>query len=42
MIEQGAVSVDGTKIVDLNAVVNLERSVIVKVGKRRFARVSKA
>jgi tyrosyl-tRNA synthetase len=42
MVDQGAVSVDGTKIVDPNALVNLERSVIVKVGKRRFARVSKA
>ncbi len=42
MVDQGAVSVDGTKIVDPNALVNLERSAIVKVGKRRFARVSKA
>ncbi|RPH28907.1 tyrosine--tRNA ligase, partial [bacterium] len=42
MVDQGAVSVDGNKIVDPNALINLERSVIVKVGKRRFARVSKA
>ncbi len=42
MVDQGAVSVDGTKVVDPNALVNLERAAIVKVGKRRFARVSKA
>jgi tyrosyl-tRNA synthetase len=42
MVDQGAVSVNGNKIVDPNALVNLERSAIVKVGKRRFARVSKA
>lgn len=42
MVDQGAVSVDGTKVIDPNALVNLERSAIVKVGKRRFARVSKA
>jgi tyrosyl-tRNA synthetase len=42
MVDQGAVSVDGNKVVDPNALINLERSAIVKVGKRRFARVSKA
>jgi tyrosyl-tRNA synthetase len=42
MVDQGAVSVDGSRIVDPNALINLERSAIVKVGKRRFARVSKA
>ena len=42
MVDQGAVSVDGHKVNDPNALVNLERSAIVKVGKRRFARVSKA
>jgi tyrosyl-tRNA synthetase len=42
MVDQGAVSVDGNKIADPNALVNLDRSAIVKVGKRRFARVSKA
>jgi len=42
MVDQGAVSVDGSRIVDPNALINLERSAIVKVGKRRFARVSRA
>jgi tyrosyl-tRNA synthetase len=42
MVDQGAVSVDGSKVVDPNALVSLERSAIVKVGKRRFARVSRA
>jgi tyrosyl-tRNA synthetase len=42
MVDQGAVSVDGSKVVDPNALVDLERSAVVKVGKRRFARVSKA
>ena len=42
MVDQGAVTVDGSRIVDPNALINLERSAIVKVGKRRFARVSRA
>ncbi len=42
MVDQGAVSVNGIKIDDPNALVHLERSAVVKVGKRRFARVSKA
>jgi tyrosyl-tRNA synthetase len=42
MIEQGGVSVDGVKISDQNATVDIEKSVIVKVGKRRFLKVSMA
>lgn len=42
MVDQGAVSVNGTRISDPNMLVDLERSAVVKVGKRKFARVSKA
>ncbi|UCF77920.1 MAG: tyrosine--tRNA ligase [Candidatus Eiseniibacteriota bacterium] len=42
LVRQGAVEVDGARITDENAEVGLEpgREVLVKVGKRRFARVS--
>lgn len=39
LIDQGGVTVDGVKIDDINASVELERPVIVKVGRRRFLRV---
>jgi tyrosyl-tRNA synthetase len=39
LIEQGGVSVDGTRIEDINASVQLLRPVIVKVGRRRFLKV---
>ena len=39
LVEQGGVSVDGVKIADINASVDLGRPVIVKVGRRRFLRV---
>ena len=40
LIEQGGVSVDGVKIADINASVQLVRPVIVKVGRRRFLKVA--
>lgn len=42
MIEQGGVSVDGHKIADEKAVIKIPISVVVKVGKRKFLKVSKA
>ena len=39
LIEQGGVSVDGMKIADINASVQLLRPVVVKVGRRRFLKV---
>jgi tyrosyl-tRNA synthetase len=42
LIEQGGVSVDGQRINDQQAVVDLASPVIVKVGKRKFVRVTAA
>jgi tyrosyl-tRNA synthetase len=42
LVEQGGVSVDGHRIADYGAMVELGLGVIIKVGKRKFARVSKA
>jgi len=42
LVEQGGVSVDGHRIADYNAIVELGLGVVVKVGKRKFARAIKA
>ena len=42
MIEQGGVTVDGERIVDQDRKIDLSRSVVVKVGKRKFLRVHRA
>jgi tyrosyl-tRNA synthetase len=42
LIDQGGVSVDGERITDAAAVIHLDESVILKVGKRRFMRVNRA
>ncbi len=42
LMEQGAVWVDGKKITDYNSTVVLGKGVLVKVGKRKFARVRRA
>lgn len=39
MIEQGAVSVEGNRISDLNATITIGSGVVVRVGKRGFRRV---
>jgi tyrosyl-tRNA synthetase len=39
LVQQGGVSVDGTKIVDIAAVIDCSTSVILRVGKLRFLRV---
>jgi tyrosyl-tRNA synthetase len=40
LIEQGGVTINGDKISDPFAEISLEKEVILKVGKRRFAKVS--
>ncbi len=40
MVKQNAVSVDGDKIADVNANIKTKGAVLLKVGKRRFCRVS--
>ncbi len=42
MIEQGGVTVDGNKIADDKTLINITTSVVVKVGKRKFLKVTKA
>ena len=40
MIEQSAVEVDGARVGDVKAELSTKKTVLLKVGKRRFARVS--
>jgi tyrosyl-tRNA synthetase len=40
LVEQGGVSIDGQRVADQNAVIGLEKSIVVKVGKRKFLRVT--
>jgi tyrosyl-tRNA synthetase len=42
LVEQGGVYVDGHRINDYTATVELGMGVVVKVGKRKFARINKA
>ncbi|MFH0925061.1 MAG: tyrosine--tRNA ligase [bacterium] len=41
LIQQGAISVDGTKISDPNYELRLEKEVIIKAGKRKFVKIVK-
>ena len=40
LIDQGAVTVDGEKVLDITENINFSSPVVLKVGKRRFLRVS--
>lgn len=40
MIQQGAVRVDGEKILDRNVQIDAKKTIILQVGKRRFAKVT--
>ena len=42
MVDQGAVSVDGNKVTDQNAVIAIGSGVVVRVGKRGFRRILQA
>lgn len=39
MIQQGAVSINGEKVSDMDALISLRDELIVKVGKRRYAKI---
>ena len=41
MIEQGAVSINGEKISDVNFIAKIENEMIIKVGKRKFLKILK-
>jgi tyrosyl-tRNA synthetase len=40
MVEQGGVKVDGEKVIDKGLILSTGRTVVIQVGKRRFARVT--
>jgi tyrosyl-tRNA synthetase len=40
LIEQGAVTVDGERITSITEEIPLETPVVLKVGKRRFLRIT--
>lgn len=41
LIEQGGVNIDGNKVSDINQIVSLTNSIILKVGKRKFLKVTR-
>ena len=41
LVVQGGVSVNGEKIVDIAEIINLSNAIILKVGKRKFAKIKK-
>ncbi|MEO8665976.1 MAG: tyrosine--tRNA ligase [Ignavibacteria bacterium] len=41
LIEQGAVSIDGKKVTDINLNVDIRHEMIFKVGKRKFLKINK-
>jgi len=41
MVKQGAVKVDGDKVTDVDAEIEINEGMILQVGKRKFARVSR-
>lgn len=42
LVEQGGVSVDGERVTDPNQILSPGRTIVIQVGKRRFARVTLA
>jgi tyrosyl-tRNA synthetase len=40
LIQQGGVSVDGEKVSDPFAIIQIDSEIILKVGKRKFAKIS--
>lgn len=42
LVEQGGVTVDGNKVSDHTAAIDISAGVVIKVGKRKFARITKA
>lgn len=41
MITQGAISVDGEKVTDIFALITIKNGMIIRIGKRRFVKISK-
>jgi tyrosyl-tRNA synthetase len=41
LIQQGGVSIDGRRVVDINLSISLDKPFVIKVGKRRFLRVKR-
>jgi tyrosyl-tRNA synthetase len=41
LISQGAVSINNEDITDSNAEISIDEPFVIKVGKRRFARISR-
>jgi tyrosyl-tRNA synthetase len=41
LVEQGGVSIDGEKVEDINYIVDFEKEIILKVGKRKFLKIIK-
>ena len=39
MIQQGAVRIDGERVQDRNLLISSKKTIILQVGKRRFAKV---
>jgi tyrosyl-tRNA synthetase len=39
LIQQGGVSIDGEKIADISAMIKIDKEKIIKVGKRKFAKI---
>ncbi|HNC50002.1 MAG TPA: S4 domain-containing protein, partial [bacterium] len=38
-VQQGAVSINGEKIADDRAVIQIESEIVIKVGKRKFSKI---
>ncbi len=41
LIEQGGVAIDSKKITDINAKIKIKDSIVLKIGKRKFVRISR-
>ena len=39
LVEQGGVSIDGTKTIDPNEIIELKNERVIKVGKHRFVKI---
>ncbi|MCX6150072.1 MAG: tyrosine--tRNA ligase [Ignavibacteriales bacterium] len=39
LVQQGGVTIDGEKVIDINSIIKLDKEKILKVGKRKFAKI---
>lgn len=42
LVEQGAVTIDGKKVTDMNLILDIKNGMIFKVGKRKFLKIAKS